>query len=73
MRWMEQCAYISASRLRGTNLLTASMDAITIARSTNVGDILYITAQVNSNCCLVVLSTETLQQATPVHGACELL
>lgn len=26
MSWMEQCAYISASRLRGTHLLTAGMD-----------------------------------------------
>jgi acyl-CoA hydrolase len=46
MSWMEQCAYISASRLRGTHLLTAGMDSVTFAASTKVGDILYITAQV---------------------------
>jgi hypothetical protein len=45
---MEQCAYISASRLRGTHLLTAGMDSVTFAASTKVGDILYITAQVRS-------------------------
>jgi acyl-CoA hydrolase len=46
MSWMEQCAYISASRLRGSHLLTAGMDSVTFAASTKVGDILYITAQV---------------------------
>eukprot|EP00775_Hariotina_reticulata_P000986 gene986-1313_t len=46
MSWMEQCAYISASRLRGSHLLTAGMDSVTFAASTTVGDILYITAQV---------------------------
>ncbi|WIA38284.1 hypothetical protein OEZ86_001624 [Tetradesmus obliquus] len=48
MSWMEQCAYISASRLRGTHLLTAGMDSVTFAASTKVGDILYITAQVSA-------------------------
>lgn len=47
MSWMEQCAYISASRLRGSHLLTAGMDSVTFAASTTVGDILYITAQVS--------------------------
>ena len=47
MSWMEQCAYISASRLRGGPfMLTAGMDSITFAAPTRVGDILYITAQV---------------------------
>jgi acyl dehydratase len=46
MSWMEQCAYISASRLRGSHLLTAGMDSVTFAAPTKVGDILYITAQV---------------------------
>jgi hypothetical protein len=49
MSWMEQCAYISASRLRGSHLLTAGMDSVTFAASTKVGDILYITAQVSCN------------------------
>ena len=43
---MEQCAYISASRMRAAHILTASMDSVTFARSTKVGDILYITSQV---------------------------
>jgi hypothetical protein len=46
MWWMEQCAYISASRLRGHHLLTAGMDSVAFARPTHVGDIMYITAQV---------------------------
>lgn len=46
MSWMEQCAYISASRLRGLRHLTAGMDSVTLARTTKVGDVLYVTAQV---------------------------
>eukprot|EP00877_Chromochloris_zofingiensis_P005033 jgi/Chrzof1/14530/Cz09g06070.t1 len=48
MSWMEQCAYISASRLRGTHLLTAGMDSVAFAKPTHVGDILYVTAQVTA-------------------------
>ena len=44
---MEQCAYISASRVRGGHMLTAGMDAVTFIRQTRVGDIMYITAQVS--------------------------
>ena len=43
---MEQCAYISASRLRGEHFLTAGMDSVALARTTRVGDVLYVTAQV---------------------------
>ena len=44
---MEQCAYISASRLRGgPHMLTAGMDSISFGAPTRVGDILYISAQV---------------------------
>jgi acyl-CoA hydrolase len=46
MSWMEQCAYISASRLRGHHHLTAGMDSVLLARTTKVGDVLYVTAQV---------------------------
>lgn len=46
MSWMEQCCYISASRLRVPHILTASMDSLAFARSTRVGDICYITSQV---------------------------
>ena len=47
MRWMEQCAYIAASRVgRGGHLLTGSMDGIAFTQPTRVGDIMYITAQV---------------------------
>eukprot|EP00879_Flechtneria_rotunda_P012044 GHRR01012579.1.p1 GENE.GHRR01012579.1~~GHRR01012579.1.p1 ORF type:complete len:498 (+),score=231.63 GHRR01012579.1:180-1673(+) len=46
MSWMEQCAYISASRLRSGHLLTAGVDGLTFAAPTHVGDIIYITAQV---------------------------
>lgn len=48
LSWMEQCAYISASRLRGAHHLTASMDGVSFAASTRVGDILYIIAQVRA-------------------------
>ncbi|KAL3138822.1 hypothetical protein ABBQ32_005657 [Trebouxia sp. C0010 RCD-2024] len=47
MRWMEQCAYIAASRVgRGGHLLTGSMDGIAFTQPTRVGDVMYITAQV---------------------------
>jgi len=47
MRWMEQCAYIAASRVgRGGHLLTGSMDSIVFTQPTRVGDVMYITAQV---------------------------
>ena len=45
MAWMEQCCYISASRLRSPHILTASMDSLSFAASTRVGDIMYLTAQ----------------------------
>eukprot|EP00967_Tisochrysis_lutea_P016276 scaffold18337_cov33-Tisochrysis_lutea.AAC.2 len=45
MSWMEQCAYISASRLRASHILTAAMDSVSFAKSTKVGDILYVTSQ----------------------------
>lgn len=45
---MEQCAYISASRLRGAHHLTASMDGVSFVASTKVGDILYITSEVTA-------------------------
>lgn len=48
MRWMEQCAYIAASRVgRGSHLLTGSMDSLAFAHPTRVGDTMYITAQVS--------------------------
>ena len=44
---MEQCAFISASRVaRGGHLLTAGMDGIAFSAPTRVGDIMYIEAQV---------------------------
>ena len=47
MRWIEQCAFISAARVcRGGHLLTASMDSIAFSSPTRVGDIVYIEAQV---------------------------
>lgn len=45
---MEQSAYISASRLRGAHHLTASMDGVSFAASTKVGDILYIISEVST-------------------------
>lgn len=48
MSWIEQCAYISASRLRAPACLTAAMDSVAFVRPTRVGDILYITAQVTA-------------------------
>ena len=52
MKWMEQCAYIAASRVGrgGGHLLTASMDSIAFASPTRVGDIMYISAQVRDSC-----------------------
>ncbi len=46
MSWMEQCAYISASRMRAPHILTASMDSVTFDKTSRVGDILYFTSQV---------------------------
>ena len=47
MGWMEQCAYIAASRVgRGGHLLTGSMDSIAFIRSTRIGDIMYISSMV---------------------------
>lgn len=43
---MEECAYISASRLRAPQHLTASIDSLAFASPTRVGDILYIISQV---------------------------
>ncbi|PNW84553.1 hypothetical protein CHLRE_03g148450v5 [Chlamydomonas reinhardtii] len=48
MSWIEQCAYISASRLRAPSLLTAAVDSLVFVRPTRVGDILYISAQVSA-------------------------
>ena len=50
MRWMEQAAYIAASRVGrgGRHLLLASMDSIAFRHPTRVGDILYVSAQVPS-------------------------
>eukprot|EP00887_Chlorella_sp_A99_P007792 scaffold20.g7792.t1 len=49
MRWMEQCAFISASRVcRGGHLLTAAMDGVAFSTPTRVGDIMYIEAQVTA-------------------------
>ena len=47
MRWMEQCAYIAASRIgRSGHLLTGALDNLAFAQPTRVGDIMYVTAQV---------------------------
>ena len=45
---MEQCAYIAASRIgRSGHLLTGSLDSLAFAQPTRVGDIMYVTAQVD--------------------------
>lgn len=48
LRWMESAAFVAASRVGrgGRHLLTASMDSIAFRYPTRVGDILYVTAQV---------------------------
>lgn len=61
MRWMEQCAYIAASRIgRSGHLLTGSLDSLAFAQPTRVGDIMYITAQVQTIwlliCCRLVFA-----------------
>lgn len=62
MSWMEQCAYISASRLRGQRHLTAGMDSVVLARTTKVGDVLYVTAQVTA------IFNSSLEVAVTVFG-----
>ncbi len=43
MRWMEQCAFVAASRVcRGGYMLTATMDSISFLKPTRVGDTVYI-------------------------------
>lgn len=49
MRWMEQCAFIAASRVaRGGFLLTAAMDSISFLNPTRVGDTVYVEGQVTA-------------------------
>ncbi|PSC70724.1 Acyl-coenzyme A thioesterase 11 [Micractinium conductrix] len=49
MRWMEQCAFIAASRVcRGGYLLTAAMDSISFLNPTRVGDTVYVEGQVTA-------------------------
>ena len=49
MGWMEQCAYIAASRVgRGGHLLTGSMDSIAFIQPTRIGDIMYISSMVRA-------------------------
>ena len=52
MRWMEQTAWIAASRVAGrgghTHLLTAAMDSVAFAAPSRVGDVLYVSAQVTA-------------------------
>uniref|UniRef100_A0A7S3R6G0 HotDog ACOT-type domain-containing protein n=3 Tax=Dunaliella tertiolecta TaxID=3047 RepID=A0A7S3R6G0_DUNTE len=62
MSWMEQCAYISASRLRASHILTAAMDSVSFAKSTKVGDILYVTSQVTA------MFMSSLEVLVSVHG-----
>ena len=61
MRWMEQCAYIAASRVgRGGHLLTGSMDGIAFTQPTRVGDVMYITAQVRAQTAVFQISLSML-------------
>ncbi|KAI3437872.1 hypothetical protein D9Q98_000318 [Chlorella vulgaris] len=49
MRWMEQCAFVAASRVcRGGYMLTATMDSISFLKPTRVGDTVYIEGQVTA-------------------------
>ena len=65
MRWMEQCAYIAASRVgRGGHLLTGSMDGIAFTQPTRVGDVMYITAQV---CNPSAFSAQHRRPSQPLH------
>ncbi len=49
MAWIEQCAFISASRLRAPHILTAAIDSLVVVRPTRIGDILYVTSQVRGS------------------------
>ena len=62
MSWMEQCAYISATRLRAAHILTAAMDSLSFARSTRVGHILYCTSMVTA------MFSTSLEVMVSVHG-----
>lgn len=66
---MEQCAYISASRLRAPHILTAAMDSVTFVRATKVGHILYVTSQVWHCYCLVLLHFAVVVDAAVVVAA----
>ena len=49
MEWMEQCAYISASRFFKTpSVLTASVDSLKFLHPTRVGDLVYIVSKVTT-------------------------
>ena len=48
MRWLEEAAFISASRLRGQHHLTAALDQLDFTSPTRVGDQIYIVAQVTA-------------------------
>ncbi len=73
MRWMEQAAYIAASRVGrgGRHLLTASMDSIAFRHPTRVGDILYVSAQVFCHfitLCDITLTPMSIKSVPPASA-----
>ncbi|KAL6762956.1 HotDog domain-containing protein [Haematococcus lacustris] len=62
MSWIEQCAYISASRLRAPHVLTAALDSVVFSRATRLGHMLYVVAQVTA------IWGSSLEVQVSVHG-----
>lgn len=63
LAWIEQVAFISASRMRqGPHFLTAGIDSVSFAAPTRVGDILYLTSQVTA------IFSSSMEVMVSVHG-----
>ena len=83
MRWMEQCAFIAASRVcRGGHLLTAAMDSISFLSPTRVGDMMFVEGQVsgaaavaavvrrNAACCRLCNESSTVPSGAAQRSPC---
>ena len=63
LAWIEQVAFISASRMRqGPHFLTAGIDSVSFAAPTYVGDILYLTSQVTA------IFSSSMEVMVSIHG-----
>lgn len=62
MKWMEECAFISARRLGGGLATTAGFDSLAFERPTKVGHVMYMTSQVTA-----IFGT-SMEVLVSVHG-----